>query len=131
MKTQKRVRFTYELGAINAQLECKGAGCEKRHFLRYQLYLKTMILPRQARDKHRESTHLEDRFVQVRLCSDHIRDVCVSRPGADAVSLGLVWVSIDSTQVNSPVRFKLGGRPILSAHLNVETARSQPTQPEI
>ena len=56
-----------------------------------------MILSRQARDKHRESTHLKDRFVQVRLRSDHIRDVCVSRPGADAVSLGLVWVS----QLNS------------------------------
>jgi hypothetical protein len=63
MKTQKRVRFTYELGAINAQLECKGAGCEKRHFLRCHFYIKTMILPRQAPDKHRESTHLKDRFV--------------------------------------------------------------------
>ena len=29
--------------------------CEKRHFLRH-LYIKTNILPRQARDKHREST---------------------------------------------------------------------------
>jgi len=31
-------------------------GCEKRHFLRH-LYLQCIILPRQARDKHRESTH--------------------------------------------------------------------------
>jgi|EP01046_Picozoa_sp_COSAG06_P004173 hypothetical protein len=29
--------------------------CEKRHFLRH-LYIQTIILPRQARDKHREST---------------------------------------------------------------------------
>jgi hypothetical protein len=29
--------------------------CEKRHFLRH-LYTKTIILPRQARDEHREST---------------------------------------------------------------------------
>ena len=29
---------------------------EKRHFLRCHLYIKCIILPRQARDKHREST---------------------------------------------------------------------------
>ena len=28
----------------------------KTHFLRCHLYIKTIILPRQARDKHREST---------------------------------------------------------------------------
>jgi hypothetical protein len=33
--------------------ECR---CEKRHFLRCHLYIKTIILPRQARDNHREST---------------------------------------------------------------------------
>ena len=39
--------------------------CEKRHFL-HHLYIKTKILPRQARDKHRESTlNKEWRFVQV------------------------------------------------------------------
>jgi hypothetical protein len=31
------------------------ASVQKRHFLRH-LYIKTIILPRQARDKHREST---------------------------------------------------------------------------
>jgi hypothetical protein len=32
------------------------ATVKKRHFLRCRLYLKCIILPRQARDKHREST---------------------------------------------------------------------------
>jgi hypothetical protein len=31
--------------------------------------------------------------------------------------------------VQQPVRFKLGGRPVLSAHLNVETAGSEPKRP--
>jgi hypothetical protein len=31
------------------------SSCEKRHFLSH-LYIKTMILPRQARDKHRENS---------------------------------------------------------------------------
>jgi hypothetical protein len=30
-----------------------------------------------------------------------------------------------------PLRFKLGGRPVLSARFNVETARSQRKRPEI
>ena len=30
-----------------------------------------------------------------------------------------------------PVRFKLGGRPVLNAHLNVETAGSERKRPEI
>jgi|EP01046_Picozoa_sp_COSAG06_P049132 hypothetical protein len=30
-----------------------------------------------------------------------------------------------------PLRFKLGGRPVLSARLNVETARSERKRPEI
>jgi hypothetical protein len=30
-----------------------------------------------------------------------------------------------------PLRFKLGGRPVLSARLNVETAGSERKQPEI
>jgi hypothetical protein len=30
-------------------------GCEKRHFWR-DLYVKTIILPRQAQDKHRENS---------------------------------------------------------------------------
>jgi hypothetical protein len=36
--------------------------CEKRHFLSH-LYIKTNILPRQARDKHRETTQKRDRFL--------------------------------------------------------------------
>ena len=35
--------------------ECRSR-CEKRHFLRCHLWIKTNILPRQARDKCREST---------------------------------------------------------------------------
>jgi hypothetical protein len=35
----------------------------KRHFLRH-LYIKCIILPRQARDKHRESTQKRDVFLQ-------------------------------------------------------------------
>jgi NAD(P) transhydrogenase subunit alpha len=31
----------------------------------------------------------------------------------------------------TPLRFKLGGRPVLSAHLNVETAGSERKRPEI
>jgi hypothetical protein len=36
-----------------------------------------------------------------------------------------------SILVQQPVRFKLCGRPVLSAHLNVETAGSEPKRPEI
>ena len=36
--------------------------CEKRHFWLH-LYIKTNILPRQARDKHRETTQKRDRFL--------------------------------------------------------------------
>ena len=32
--------------------------------------------------------------------------------------------------VQQPIRFKLGGRPVLSAHLNAETARSERKRPE-
>jgi hypothetical protein len=35
----------------------------KRHFLRH-LYIKCMILPRQARDKHMENSNKEWRFVR-------------------------------------------------------------------
>jgi hypothetical protein len=33
--------------------------------------------------------------------------------------------------VELPVRFQMGGRPVLSAHLNVETSRSEHNRPEI
>ena len=50
---------------LSAQLHTqRHKRCEKRHFLRH-LYLKTNISPRQARDKHRESTQKQMcRFVQ-------------------------------------------------------------------
>jgi hypothetical protein len=45
---------------LSAQLHTqRHKRCEKRHFLRH-LYLKTNISPRQARDKHRESTQKTD-----------------------------------------------------------------------
>ena len=33
--------------------------------------------------------------------------------------------------MQTPLRFKLSGRPVLSARLNVETARSERKRPEI
>jgi hypothetical protein len=36
-------------------------GCEKRHFLSH-LYTKCIVLPRQARDKHRENSKKTDLF---------------------------------------------------------------------
>ena len=36
----------------------------KRHFLRCHLYIKCIILPRQARDKHRENSKKEWRFLR-------------------------------------------------------------------
>jgi hypothetical protein len=41
--------------------------CEKRHFLRH-LYIKCIILPRQARDKHRENSKKSGVFPQSVLC---------------------------------------------------------------
>eukprot|EP01046_Picozoa_sp_COSAG06_P017964 COSAG06_NODE_1236_length_10137_cov_3.357342_8_plen_60_part_00 len=41
------------------------------------------------------------------------------------------WYLLRSILVQQPVRFKLCGRPVLSAHLNVETAGSEPKRPEI
>jgi hypothetical protein len=38
--------------------------CEKRHFLKRHLYIKVIFLPRQARDKHRESTQKRCRYSQ-------------------------------------------------------------------
>ena len=40
--------------------------CEKRMYLRYHFMLKMIVLPRHARDKHRESTQKEMRFSQAR-----------------------------------------------------------------
>jgi hypothetical protein len=41
--------------------------CEKTAFLRH-FYLKTKILPRQARDKHRENSKIDYRFLAGRGC---------------------------------------------------------------
>jgi hypothetical protein len=43
----------------------------------------------------------------------------------------LSWYLLRSILVQQPVRFKLGGRPVLSAQLNVETAGSERKRPEI
>ena len=50
----------------------------KRHFLRH-LYIKCIILPRQARDKHRESTQKRDVFLQGLLCSASFWNAMVNR----------------------------------------------------
>jgi hypothetical protein len=62
-KLKKRDRF---LAVYRLQLP--SPGCVWRHCLR-NLYLKCIILPRQARDKHRESTQKRERmrFSQVRM----------------------------------------------------------------
>ena len=47
---------------------------------------------------------------------------------------GLRWNSqylLLGIYMQTPLRFKLGGRRVLSAHLNVETARSERKRPEI
>jgi hypothetical protein len=58
-------RLHYEAGQ-NVPLN---AGA-KTGFLRH-LYIKMMILPRQARDKHRETTQKRDRFGAAQ-CEDHL-----------------------------------------------------------
>jgi hypothetical protein len=47
-----RDAFNYSRSHLGFQT---AVGCEKRHFLRH-LCIKTNILPRQARDKHRENS---------------------------------------------------------------------------
>jgi hypothetical protein len=44
---------------------------------------------------------------------------------------GLAQVPAPANMYVTPLRFKLGGRPMLSAHLNVETARSERKPSEI
>ena len=69
-----RSAFTRAICTVRSPLRC-----EKRHFLRH-LYIKTIILPRQARNKHRESTQkrvafFAGRFLQGarRLHAFHVR----------------------------------------------------------
>ena len=47
----------------HTRLQSSGRSCSvgKRHFLRH-LYIKCIVLPRQARDKHRENSKQERRF---------------------------------------------------------------------
>ena len=63
LQEQKGRAFHLELHAkdeeLRTQLEVK-----KRHFLRCHLYIKCIILPRQARDKHRENSKTEWRFLR-------------------------------------------------------------------
>jgi hypothetical protein len=55
-------RFHHERrGEVQSVVARLRRRCEKRHFLRH-LYIKTIILPRLARDKHRESTQNKGAF---------------------------------------------------------------------
>ena len=69
----------------------KDAQVRKRVFLRH-LYINAMILPRQARDKHRESTQKETRFpTGVSLGGKSLaKDV--------AFSLGSPWAEVPAKQ---------------------------------
>jgi hypothetical protein len=51
------------------------AAVRKTYFLRH-LYIKTIILPRQARDKHRESTQKIVTFFAGRTCERVLVDGC-------------------------------------------------------
>jgi hypothetical protein len=51
------------------------AAVRKTYFLRH-LYIKTIILPRQARDKHRESTQKRVTFFAGRTCERVLVDGC-------------------------------------------------------
>jgi hypothetical protein len=54
-------RWTLRAVTSSSQVTRRFARREKRHFLRH-LYIKTNILPRQARDKHRENSKKRWRF---------------------------------------------------------------------
>jgi hypothetical protein len=64
----------------------------------------------------------------------YVDDVSASEAAAAAAAAAAVErISVGRQHggCDGVVRFKLGGRPILSAHLNAETARSEPERPEI
>jgi hypothetical protein len=44
---------------------------------------------------------------------------------------GVLAMPAPGNKYVTPLRFELGGRPVLSAHLNVETAGSERKRPEI
>jgi hypothetical protein len=56
------VRRQVDVQKITADFEEAVLEATKRSFFSH-LYIKMIILPRQARDKHRESTQKKDRFV--------------------------------------------------------------------
>jgi hypothetical protein len=62
-KTNNVCLFVCLQGATGSSMNAEESKVRKRHFLRH-LYIKCIILPRQARDKHRESTQKRDVFSQ-------------------------------------------------------------------
>jgi len=64
-------RKLVEEAASTADAETLSAmRCGKRHFLRH-LYIECVILPRQARDKHRENSNKKCRFPSARTLRRH------------------------------------------------------------
>jgi hypothetical protein len=75
----------------------------------------------------------QDRLRTPIKCGKHDRGssfcLCLSRSPEE--SLPKYSYLLRGIYIQTPLRFKLGGRPILSARLNVETARSERKRPEI
>jgi hypothetical protein len=71
-------------------------------------------------------------FAQTGSGQEHQKS-CDKRPCVCFLLQGRRWAAVPAPGniYVTPLRFKLSGRPILSAHLNVETARSERKQPEI
>ena len=91
-----------------------------------------IVLPRQARDRHRK---------KLRKGGDHSagnqKGACHSGPHVPNATGNATCATVMYllrgifNLVELPVRFNMGGRPVLSAHFNVETARSEHNRPEI
>jgi len=60
---QKHLWETVEWGGMEKLQSVLSIGCGKRHFLGH-LYIKCIILPRQARDKHRENSKKSGVFLR-------------------------------------------------------------------
>jgi hypothetical protein len=72
----------------DADGEVVAVSVRKRHFLRCHLYIKCIILPRQARDKHRESTQKSAVFSQYTLWDGHKVPAPHYKPPTGPVSQG-------------------------------------------
>jgi hypothetical protein len=64
------------------QTQAERARCEKRHFWRH-LYIKTNILPRQARDKHRENSKKSGENSKKHVRTGESQSGCLSRQARD------------------------------------------------